>query len=72
VGRILATNHEALGLAKPKRRPHARCEMPFASHRHEVWTSDVRYLEHSIPGTGQAYVVSILDNSSRVGLAHPS
>jgi hypothetical protein len=37
--------------------------MPFeASWRHEIWTSDVRYVDHSIPGTGQAYVVSILEN----------
>lgn len=65
VGRILAANREAEGLPKPRRSPHARLEMPFeASHRHEIWTSDVRYLRHSIPGAGQAYVVSILDNYS--------
>ena len=44
--------------------------MPFeASFRHEYWTSDVRYIEHSIPGTGQAYVVAILENYSRAILA---
>ncbi len=44
--------------------------MPFeASHRHEYWTSDVRYIRHSIPGTGQAYVVAILENYSRAILA---
>jgi hypothetical protein len=44
--------------------------MPFAaSFRHEYWTSDVRYIGHSIPGTGQAYVVAILENYSRAILA---
>ncbi len=70
VGRILAANREAEGLAKPKKSPHSKREMPFeASSRHEIWTSDVRYVDHSIPGTGQAYVVSILDNYSRAILA---
>lgn len=70
VGRILAANREAEGLSKLKRSPHTKREMPFeASHRHEIWTSDVRYVDHSIPGTGQAYVVSILDNYSRAVLA---
>lgn len=70
VGRILATNRESEGLAKPRRSPHQKREMPFeASYRHEIWTSDVRYVDHSIPGMGQAYVVSILDNYSRAILA---
>ncbi len=44
--------------------------MPFeASFRHEYWTSDVRYIDHSIPETGQAYVVAILENYSRAVLA---
>lgn len=70
VGRILATNRESEGLAKPRRSPHQKREMPFeASHRHEIWTSGVRYVDHSILGMGQAYVVSILDNYSRAILA---
>ena len=70
VGRILAANRKVEGLAKPRRSPHTRREMPFeASYRHEVWTSDVRYVDHSIPGIGQAYVVSVLDNYSRAILA---
>lgn len=57
--RILATNRESEGLAKPKRSPHQKREMPFeASYRHEIWTSDVRYVDHSIPRMGQAYVLS--------------
>jgi putative transposase len=70
VGRILAANREAEGLPKPKRSPHTKREMPFeASYRHEYWTSDVRYLDHSIPETGQAYVISVLENYSRAILA---
>jgi transposase InsO family protein len=70
VGRILAANREAEGLEKPSRGRKEKREMPFeASFRHEYWTSDVRYLKHSIPGTGQAYVVAILENYSRAVLA---
>jgi putative transposase len=70
VGRILAANREAEGLAKPSRGRTEKREMPFeASHRHQYWTSDVRYIRHSIPGTGQAYVVAILENYSRAILA---
>ena len=44
--------------------------MPFeARFRHEYWTSDVRYINHAIPDTGQAYVVAILENYSRAVLA---
>jgi putative transposase len=70
VGRILAANREAEGLPKPSRGRKERLEMPFeASFRHEYWTSDVRYVSHSIPETGQAYVVAILENYSRAILA---
>jgi putative transposase len=70
VGRMLKANREAEGLPKPKRSPHTRREMPFeASFRHEYWTSDVRYINHSIPNTGQAYVVAVLENYSRAILA---
>jgi Integrase core domain len=57
-------------LEKPSRGRREKREMPFeASHRHEYWTSDVRYLDHSIPETGQAYAVAILENYSRAILA---
>ncbi len=70
VGRILAANREAEGLEKPSRGRREKREMPFeASYRHEYWTSDVRYLKHAIPETGQAYVVAILENYSRAILA---
>ena len=70
VGRILAANREAEGLEKPSRGRKEKREMPFeASYRHEFWTSDVRYVDHSIPSTGQAYVVAILENYSRAILA---
>jgi transposase len=71
VGRILAANREAEGrLQKPSRGGKAKREMPFAAvSRHEIWTSDVRYLEHSLPETGNVYVISILENYSRAILA---
>lgn len=70
VGRVLSANREAEGLEKPSRGRKEKKEMPFeASYRHEIWTSDVRYIDHSIPGTGQAYVVAILENYSRAMLA---
>ena len=70
VGRILAALREAEVLEKPSRGRKEKREMPFeASYRHEIWTSDVRYIDHSIPGTGQAYVVAILENYSRAMLA---
>ncbi len=70
VGRILAANREAEGLPKLKRSPRTKREMPFeASYRHEYWTSDVRYVSHSIPETGQAYVIAVLENYSRAILA---
>ena len=56
VGRILAANREAEGLEKPLRGRKENREMPFeASRRHEYWTADVRYVQHAIPETGQAY-----------------
>lgn len=44
--------------------------MPFQSdRRHEIWSVDVRYLEHHLPDTGKVYSISILDNHSRALLA---
>jgi transposase InsO family protein len=70
VGRILRTNRDLYELDKPKRSPHPKREMPFeASSRHEIWTSDVRYVDHSLPEMGNVYVISILENYSRAILA---
>jgi len=70
VGRILRSNRDLYGLDKPKRSPHEKREMPFeANTRHEIWSSDVRYLPHSVPETGNVYVISILENYSRAILA---
>jgi putative transposase len=70
VGRILKTNRDLYELEKPKRSPHQKREMPYeANFRHEIWTSDVRYIDHSLPGVGNVYVVSILENYSRAILA---
>ena len=70
VGRILRSNRDLYRLHKPKRSPHEKREMPFeANTRHEIWSSDVRYLPHSVPETGNVYVISILENYSRAILA---
>ncbi|HZB83713.1 MAG TPA: transposase family protein [Rubrobacteraceae bacterium] len=40
--------------------------MPFrAKKRHEIWTADVRYVPHAIPGVVNAYVIAVLENYSR-------
>ena len=74
-GRILAVNRKLYGLEKPKRGSKEKKEMPFQSgRRHEIWSVDVRYLEHHLPpdespAGGKVYCISILDNHSRVLLA---
>jgi putative transposase len=70
VGRVMAVHRDLYGLSKPKRSPHKKAEMPFkAKRRHEIWTADVRYVPHSIPDIGNAYVIAILENYSRCILA---
>jgi transposase len=69
-GRILAVNRKLYGLKKPKRGSKEKKEMPFQSRRrHEVWSVDVRYIDHSLPETGKVYSISILENHSRCVLA---
>ena len=69
-GRILAVNRKLYGLEKPKRGSKEKKEMPFQSgRRHEIWSVDVRYLDHHLPNTGRVYSISILDNHSRALLA---
>jgi len=69
-GRILSVNRKLYGLAKSKRGSKGKKEMPFqSSKRHEIWSVDVRYLDHHLPNTGKVYSISILDNHSRALLA---
>ena len=69
-GRILAVNRALYGLEKPKRGSKEKKEMPFQSgRRHEIWSVDVRYLEHHLRNMGKIYCISILDNHSRSLLA---
>jgi hypothetical protein len=43
--------------------------MPFAAqYRHQVWSTDVRYLDHHL-GDFKVYAITILDNYSRAVLA---
>lgn len=65
-GRLLALNRDLYHLQVPRRlRPKA--EMPFkASHRHELWSVDIRYLDmHTLEGVEMVYCISILENFSR-------
>jgi transposase len=71
-GRIMAKHRALYGWDKPKGPAKPKKEMPFkATRRHEFWSIDVRYIEHHhIPGVkGPVYVISILENFSRMLLA---
>jgi hypothetical protein len=61
------------GVGKPKRSPYQKAEMPFrAKSRHEIWTANVRYVDHNLPPeehVGNAYVIAILENFNRCVLA---
>ncbi len=78
-GRILAANRRLYGLGKPKRGSKEKKEMPFQStRRHEIWSVDIRYIDHQLPEDelpggvsegGKVYAISILENHSRALLA---
>src|SRR5712691_3799362 len=71
-GRIMAVNRKLYGLQKPPRSARPKREMPFkASRRHDYWSIDVRYIEHhQLPNVkGPVYVISVLENFSRMLLA---
>ncbi len=63
-------HHRALyGLGQQTKEPKEKKPMPFAaSRRHEIWTTDIRYLDTPLLGQ-QAYCVTILDNVSRAIVA---
>jgi hypothetical protein len=53
----------------PAKAPHEPKPMPFAAqHRHQVWSTDIRYLDHA-PGDFKVYSITILDHYSRAVLA---
>jgi len=70
-GRIMAANRQLYGLEKPQRQPRTKLEMPFrASHRHEFWSADIRYIEeHLLPDPRPVYVITVFENFSRSILA---
>lgn len=70
-GRILAINRRLYGLKKPKRgSKKEKKEMPFqSSRRHEIWSVDIRYVDHQLPDMGNVYSISVLENHSRCILA---
>lgn len=69
-GRILAVNRQLYGLEKPKRGLKEKKKMPFYSNiRHEIWTVDIRYIDHNLSKENKLYVIAILENHSRALLA---
>lgn len=70
-GRIMAANRQLYGLDSPQRQPRAKLEMPFrASHRHQYWSADIRYIEeHLLPDPRPVYVITIFENFSRAVLS---
>ena len=71
-GRIMAKHRALYGWDKHISPAKPQKEMPFkASRRHEFWSIDVRFIEHHhLPGVkGPVYVISILENFSRMLLA---
>lgn len=68
-GRILALNRKLYRLPAPQKKAHTPKPMPFAAqYRHQVWSVDVRYLDHQL-GRFKVYSITILDNYSRAVLA---
>ena len=68
-GRILALNRKLYGLPLPPKAPREPKPMPFAAqYRHQVWSVDLRYLDHHL-GDFKVYCLTILDNYSRAVLA---
>src|SRR5947208_11235604 len=71
-GRIMAKNRALYGWDKPKGPAKPKKEMPFkATRRHEYWSIDIRYIANpQLPNIkGPVYVISILENFSRMLLA---
>lgn len=72
-GRILAENRRLYDLDRlPQQEAKSPKEHPYkAQSRHQIWSVDVRYIEHhQIPTLkGPFYVISILENFSRAILA---
>ena len=65
-GRIMAINRKVYGLKKPDATEAAPKNMPFrASRRHQFWSTDIRYVDHSLPDVGNVYSITIMDNYSR-------
>jgi transposase len=71
-GRIMAENRRLYGLEKAQPGPREPKPHPFhAAYRHEIWSLDIRYIEHhQIPEIkGSFYVISVLENFSRAILS---
>lgn len=64
--RILQLNRNLYGMKGPQKEQREPKTMPFrATHRHELWTVDVRYIEDHLLGPDPIYSMTIMDNFSR-------
>lgn len=70
-GRLLALNRDLYHLQMPSKGGRPKALPPFkASHRHEIWSVDIRYLDmHRLENVEMVYCISILENFSRAVLA---
>src|SRR2546426_1597305 len=70
-GRLLALNRDLYHLQMPSKGGRPKAVPPFkASHRHEIWSVDIRYLDmHRLEHVEMVYCISILENFSRAVLA---
>ena len=70
-GRLLALNRDLYHLQMPRKRGRPKAVPPFkASHRQEIWSVDIRYLDmHRLENIEMVYCISILENFSRAVLA---
>jgi transposase InsO family protein len=62
----MAVNRRVYGLKKPDGTEQAPKNMPFrAQRRHQYWSTDIRYIDHGLPQTGNVYSICIMENYSR-------
>lgn len=70
-GRLLELNRDLYHLQMRSHGGRPKAVPPFkASHRHEIWSVDIRYLDmHRLENVEMVYCISILENFSRAVLA---
>ena len=69
--RILALHRDLGAARRPEAPPREPRPHPFAAtHRHQIWSVDIRYIEdHGLATAKPVYVIAVLENYSRALLA---